>query len=144
MGHYNNSSNLLQFCLSPIVFVFHFDRLPFWSSSILVFFHFGRLPFWSSSILVVFHFGRLPFGVICDLCDMSYPPAQLNGATLPHSSTVLSSRTAQRSYPPAQLNSLILPHSSTVLPSRTAQRRGGGAKSYSWKSNKVDHRHTET
>ena len=59
--HYNNSSNLLQFCLSLILVIFHFGHLPFWSSSILVVFHFGRLTFWSSSILVVFHFGRLPF-----------------------------------------------------------------------------------
>merc|ERR1712030_272356 len=73
---------------SSILVVFHFGRLPFWSSSILVVFHFGHLPFWSlpfwsSPILVVFHFGRLPF--------WSYPPTQLNGPILPHSSTVVYS-----------------------------------------------------
>merc|ERR1712105_67703 len=57
-------------------------------------FHFGRLPFWSSSILIV----------PSRTAQRSYPPAQINGPILPHSSTVLLSRTAQRSYPPAQLN----------------------------------------
>merc|ERR1712105_496597 len=66
---------------SSILVVFHFGCLPFWSSSILVVFHFGRLPFWSSSIWST---------------QRSYPPAHPNGPTLPHSSTFLSSRTAQR------------------------------------------------
>merc|ERR1712030_253609 len=112
MGSYINLNlPLPPFWSSYILVVFHFGRLPFWSSSILVVFHFCHLQFWSSSFLVVFHFGRLPF--------WSYPPAQLNGPILPHSLTVLSSRTAQHS--PAQLNGL--PHSSTVLPSHTAKRR---------------------
>merc|ERR1712030_19232 len=93
-----------SFWSSSILVVFHFGRLQFGLSSILVVFHFGRLPFWSSSILVVFHFDRLPFGVICVICNLfdlicgvpchtaqrSYLPAQLNGPTLPHSSTILT------------------------------------------------------
>merc|ERR1712055_718249 len=119
---------LLPFWLSSILVVFHFGRLPSWSSSILVVFHFGHLLFWSSSILVVFHFGRLPFWLSSILPFWSksdtflYPcfatfvgccfNLELLLTTLPHSSTVVPSRTAQQSYPPAQINGPILPHSS--------------------------------
>merc|ERR1712030_233765 len=93
---------------------FHFGRLTFWSSSILVFFNFGLLPFWSKSDTFLYPCLATFVGCCFNL--------ELLLTTLPHSSTDLSSRTAQRSYAPAQLNSPILPHSSTVLSSRTTQR----------------------
>merc|ERR1712030_104406 len=78
---------------------FHFGRLPFWSSSILVVFHFGHLPFWSKSDTFLYPCFATFVGCCFNL--------ELLLTTLPHSSTVQSSRTAQRSYLPSQLNGPI-------------------------------------